>query len=135
MPRTLGPAEIDALLAGAAQFRSRLVVTATAVPGDRRWVTEGGDVLHAHAGDWWVVDGDKGWSVAEDVFAATYESVGGDRYRKTAAVTATQMDESFVIQTLEGSASGRAGDWLVRNPTGECWPIAADEFERRYTPT
>jgi hypothetical protein len=42
------------------------------------------------------------------------------------------MDEQFTLQTLEGLATGAPGDWLVRNPSGECWPVPADVFESRY---
>ena len=135
MRRTLTEADIARLLSAGRQYRSTAIVHATRVDEDSEWTSPGGDVLHADAGDWWVSDGGADrWSVSSPIFVATYENLGGDEYRKTALVTAVQIDESFAVQTLEGFASGEPGDWLVCNPAGECWPVQADVFTRRYTP-
>lgn len=40
-------------------------------------------------------------------------------YRKTATVKATQVHESFTVQTLEGKMSGVAGDYLCEGINGE----------------
>lgn len=132
MSRTLTSADIEHLLADAHSYRSRVIVRATKAPADSEWTTSHGDVLHASAGDWWVNDGDDRWSVAGDIFRDTYEHLDGDNYRKTAIVTAAVVDRAWAVQTLEGLATGRQGDWLVRNPSGECWPVTAEVFERRY---
>lgn len=132
MPQPLSPDKLDALLAGGKTYGSVLVVRAVQVTEDSSWTTEQGDELNAHAGDWWVIDGDDRWSVTAGVFAATYEPVGDEGFRKTATVTAVQLDEPFAVDTLEGVATGAPGDWLVRNQTGECWPVPAAVFARRY---
>jgi hypothetical protein len=132
MPKPLSPEKLDALLAGGKTYGSVLVVRAVQVTEDSSWTTEQGDELNARAGDWWVTDGDDRWSVTAGVFAATYEPVGDEGFRKTATVTAVQLDEPFAVDTLEGVATGAAGDWLVRNQTGECWPVPAAVFARRY---
>ena len=132
MPRTLDPDEVDALLAGARRYRSKIVVRAAPVGAETDWDTPHADSLRANGGDWWVTDGDSGWSVAADVFTRTYEHLDGDRYRKTAEVLAVQLMEPVLVRTLEGTATGQPGDWLVRNPGGECWPVTGTEFARRY---
>ncbi|RUP32995.1 MAG: hypothetical protein EKK51_07705 [Mycolicibacterium sp.] len=132
MPRTLSAAEIDELFATARQWRSRVLVRAMEVEHDTNWTTERGDILHANAGDWWVIDGDNRWSVAGSIFRETYQRIRGNQFRKTATVSAVPMSEAFTVRTLEGVASGGPGDWLVRNASGECWPVTGPEFERRY---
>jgi len=132
MPRTLGADEIVALLRDGHTYRSTVVVRAVHVAEESEWTTSHGDVLTAKAGDWWVIDGDDRWSVSDDVFAATYASAGGGRYRKSATVTAVPVAEAFAVRTLEGLAGGEPGDWLVRNPTGECWPVPNAVFTKRY---
>ncbi|BBZ65897.1 hypothetical protein MINS_13260 [Mycolicibacterium insubricum] len=131
-PRTLDPAEVGDLLADASSYRSRIVVRAEPISAEANWDTARADSMRANTGDWWVTDGDAGWSVAADVFAQTYEHVDGDRYRKTAPVHAVQLAETVLVQTLEGTATGQPGDWLVRNPGGECWPVTGADFARRY---
>ena len=132
MPQTLTAADIGRLMTEAHRYRSRVTVRAVEVFDDAEWTTPHGDVLHASAGDWWVMDGGDRWSVSGDIFRSTYRSLTGDRYRKTSTVTAVAMSDTFAVQTIEGVATGLPGDWLVCNPSGEYWPVAAEVFERRY---
>lgn len=132
MCAVLSASEIDRLLAGGRNYRSKVVVRAVRVTGSSEWTTARGDVLEAKPNDWWIIDGERRWSVAERIFADTYQNIGGDRYRKVALVTAVVVDRTFAVRTCEGVATGESGDWLVRNPSGECWPVTADVFERRY---
>lgn len=135
MPNTLSAYDIERLLDNAPSYRSRVVVEAFPVEEDGEWTTTAGNVLRTHAGDWWVVDGNDRWSVAAHIFEVTYEPVGDGKYRKyrkSAPVSAIPMREAFVVSTLEGEATGRPGDWLVRNASGECWPSPADTFNQRY---
>jgi hypothetical protein len=134
MTRALSSSDIDALLASAGTYRSTIVVSATRAAQELVWSTGRGDTLHASVGDMVVSDASTGdrWSVDADVFAATYTCVGGDQFRKTAVIHAAQVDEPFSVSTLEGTATGESGDWLVRNPTGECWPVTDTVFRGRY---
>jgi hypothetical protein len=43
-----------------------------------------------------------------------------------------QIDEPFVVVTLEGRAQGRAGDYLAQGPKGEAWPIPLANFEAKF---
>lgn len=135
MPRTLSAADIDELFTAAKRWRSRVAVRAIRVEHASDWTTSRGDVLHANAGDWWVIDGDDRWSVVDSIFRETYRRVDDDQFQKIAAVTAVPMSEAFTVATLEGPASGGPGDWLLRNASGECWPVTRAEFERRYEQT
>ncbi|WP_175616190.1 PGDYG domain-containing protein [Mycobacterium sp. GA-1841] len=133
MARLLNLEEIDELLDGAGRYRSTIIVGAVQIQQESDWTTARGDPLQMAAGDWWVTDdrGDR-WSVAADVFAQTYEQLPDGRYRKAAQVVATELTETVTVQTLEGLATAEPGDWLVRNPGGECWPVPAADFSRRY---
>ena len=53
-------------------------------------------------------------------------------YRKIATVYAKQMDESFEVETLEGTMKGKAGDYLCVGAEGERWPIKKEIFEKTY---
>ncbi len=132
MTATLTEQEIHHLLAEAREYRSNVVVRAEPVTEQQEWTTAHGDVLHADEGDWWVIDGEDRWSVAGPIFTDTYENVEGDMYRKVATINAVKIDRPFAVDTLEGIATGQPGDWLVRNPSGECWPVPAEVFARRY---
>ena len=134
MYRVLDQAEIARLLLDGRAYRAIAVAHATRVSEASTWTTPRGDSLVANAGDWWVMDGQQRRAVAGDVFALTYESVGGGLYRKLVTVKAVSVDTPFSLQTREGRASGAAGDWLVRNPTGESWPVAHADFVRLYEP-
>lgn len=134
MAQPLSADDVADRLAGAQTYASTVVVTAVRVTEDAQWTTARGDRLVAHAGDWWVSDGDDTWSVLDEVFAATYEPVDGEHFRKTATISAVRVDHPFAVRTLEGIATGESGDWLARNPSGECWPISADVFQKRYRP-
>lgn len=133
----LSHAEIERLLSGGGTYRSTAVVSATRSSEATSWTTARGDALRAAPGDMIVVDESSGdrWTVDADVFATTYTCVGGDRYRKTALVRAAQVASPFLVSTLEGTATGAAGDWLAQNTTGECWPIADAVFRTRYALT
>ena len=55
------------------------------------------------------------------------------RYRKKQiTVEAEQQDKDFVIDTLEGKMSGKAGDYLVIGVHGERYPVKRDIFEETY---
>lgn len=88
--------------------------------------------LQAQAGDYLVSDGASSWPVAKDVFEMTYTPTGNGSYVKTATVQAVQMDHDFVVETLEGTAAGKTGDFLVQGPKGEAWPIPRDTFFGTY---
>ena len=134
MTRALSSTDTDALLESAGTYRSTIVVSAMRAAQELEWTTAAGDTLRAAVGDMHFADDSSGdqWTVDSDVFAATYTHVGGNQYRKTAPISAVQMDEPFSVSTLEGTATGAAGDWLVRNQTGECWPITDAVFRSRY---
>lgn len=52
--------------------------------------------------------------------------------KRRIAITATRMTEPFVVQTLEGSIRGKAGDYLVTGIHGEQYPVDATIFEQSY---
>jgi serine/threonine protein kinase len=89
-------------------------------------------------GDWVIVGPDDDvYTCDAAVFAATYEPVRESNephtFRKVGRVLARQMPRAFLVQTLEGTEHGEAGDYLAQNPAaGEQWPIARDVFERMY---
>ena len=55
------------------------------------------------------------------------------KYRKRPLVIeARRMDRIFTVQTLEGTMTGREGDWLVRGIHGEEYPVAHEIFVKTY---
>lgn len=96
------------------------------------WYNHNGSPQSAAAGDWLCNDGRAIWTVASEVFAATYTASGKGRFRKTFPVRAVQLDCDCVIETLEGDALAGAGDFLVMNRSGECWPVREKNFVERY---
>jgi hypothetical protein len=55
-------------------------------------------------------------------------------YRKTATMRAVQVPEEFQVVTLEGTMTGRPGDYLVVGVQGERYPCAADVLAASYVP-
>lgn len=54
--------------------------------------------------------------------------------RYTAPAWAIKMDAAFTVETLEGTMTGAAGDYLVAGAWGDAWPVRADIFEATYVP-
>ena len=116
------------------QFRRTGTVRAEQRPEPWSWMTQSGETLHAHAGDWTVRegDGDDPWSVRDDIFRARYDHIDGDRWRRHGFVDARPARTGEVIETLEGPVTAAEGDWVVRGERGDQWPVPADDFARRY---
>lgn len=77
--------------------------------------------MAAGPGDWAVrePDGDRWWSVRDDMFRAGHEHVEGSLWRKrTGFVRARQTHDSVIIDTLEGRALAAAAIGWCRAPTG-----------------
>jgi hypothetical protein len=100
------------------------------------WTTEGGDRMQAAAGDWRVTSPEgRQWSVAPDVFAATYAPLGQGRFRRTGTVAARPAQRDQQVTTLEGKSHAGGNDWLVVGPAGEMWVVPDDQFRTTYVPT
>lgn len=97
------------------------------------WRAPTGDVMNAQAGDWAVTDesGDER-SVAAEVFPSTHRQVGPGRYQRSGTVLARQATEREVIETLEGDAVANEGDWILKGPQGEQWPVPDRQFRDSY---
>lgn len=100
-----------------------------------------GGAFHGVPGDWKVTygtnpDGTPNQAVvAADVFAATYEHVTGDQYRKKpVTVEAARLAEALDIVTTEGPSHGAPGDWILIDAKGHCWFNDDAGFRRRYEP-
>lgn len=98
------------------------------------WTTRSGDTVSAGAGDWEVRESEGGdaWSVRDDLFRARYDHIDGNRWRRHGQVTARPAQPGEVVETLEGRVTAVDGDWIVRGEQGEQWPVAAEEFAKRY---
>jgi hypothetical protein len=54
-------------------------------------------------------------------------------YRKRPLVIwAKKMREPFEVVTLEGTMSGKAGDYLIKGVEGEEYPCDAEIFKKTY---
>lgn len=102
-------------------------------------------VQHLKPGDFLIIDpgNDKVttgcWGCERSTFIATYtpvpDTVGF--YRKTARVRAVQMDEPFIVQSLDSeiAETGHPGDWLVENIRDDVrdrYLIEKSKFEAIY---
>ncbi len=52
--------------------------------------------------------------------------------QKTEPTQVVQMDEPFVVNTKEGPADGKAGDFLAKGVEGEMWPIDKEIFDKTH---
>ena len=96
------------------------------------WTSPSGQTMQAGAGDW-AVRGANGqtWSVRDDIFRSTHE-FDGTHWHRTGSAQARKANAGEVIQTLEGPLTAQAGDWVVRGPAGEQWPVRPDVFRQQY---
>ena len=59
-------------------------------------------------------------------------TLGFRLYHKCVTFLARRMPEAFAVYTLDGVQRGAAGDYVIMNLSGECWPIHARLFEQTY---
>jgi hypothetical protein len=53
--------------------------------------------------------------------------------KKRNVVVMTKQDTSFQVETREGLATGKAGDYVAHDPiSGDIWPVAADYVAHHY---
>lgn len=52
--------------------------------------------------------------------------------KKPVCIHAVHMTEPFVVETLEGTMQGNAGDWLIEGVNGELYPCKPDIFAKTY---
>ena len=52
--------------------------------------------------------------------------------KKPVTVLAVQINEDFIVDTLEGAIKGHTGDYLIEGVRGERYPIRKDIFEETY---
>ena len=117
----------------AVRFKRLGSVAAEQLCESRRWTTIAGDVLEGNAGDWLVTsDDDSQWTIRDAEFQRSYERGPGGTWIRVGSVLAWPATDGEVVDTLEGRATARGGDWIVQGPGGERWPVPADRFERTY---
>lgn len=52
--------------------------------------------------------------------------------KKPIAVKCIQIDEPFMVETMEGTMQGKKGDWLMVGVNGEMYPIDNSIFKKTY---
>lgn len=57
---------------------------------------------------------------------------GFKEYRKMRTIKAVQIGTAFVVDTLEGTFEGKAGDWLAEGIEGERYIIDDAIFRTTY---
>jgi len=60
------------------------------------------------------------------------EFEGFKKYRKKTLIRAKQMHKDFMVKTLEGNMSAKAGDYLAIGIEGELYPIQKEIFVKTY---
>src|SRR5262245_44088345 len=59
-------------------------------------------------------------------------ALGFRLFHKRVTFLARHMPEAFAVYTPDGVQQGAAGDYVILNLSGECWPIPARLFEETY---
>ncbi len=54
--------------------------------------------------------------------------------KKPLLVFASQMDDEFEVETMEGTMRGKPGDWLICGVKGEYYPCSDEVFQATYEP-
>lgn len=52
--------------------------------------------------------------------------------KKPIPIRCVQIDEPFEVETLEGTLSAKAGDWLMIGIHGEMYAIDQEIFQKTY---
>lgn len=52
--------------------------------------------------------------------------------KKPIRIKCIQIDEPFVVETMEGLMKGKKGDWLIIGVNGELYPIDNEIFQKTY---
>ena len=52
--------------------------------------------------------------------------------KKPIPIKCIQMDEPFMVETLEGTMKGKKGDWLMVGVNGEMYPCDQAIFDKSY---
>ena len=52
--------------------------------------------------------------------------------KKTIAIKCIQIDEPFMVETIEGTMNGKKGDWLMVGVNGEMYPCDQAIFTKTY---
>lgn len=58
----------------------------------------------------------------------------GEKYKKHAPSYAVQMDKDFTVNTIEGPAEAKEGDFLLKGEEGDMWPVDQEIFRKTYRP-
>ena len=52
--------------------------------------------------------------------------------KKPIAIKCIQIDEPFMVETIEGTMNGKKGDWLMVGVNGEMYPCDQGIFKKTY---
>ena len=85
-------------------------------------------------GDWIVNNADEIYTIDNESFASTYESIGPGLYRKTTLIYAERATEAGSVETREGRSHYVPGDYLVSNNAdgSDAYCVSPDKFEKMY---
>lgn len=52
--------------------------------------------------------------------------------KRPIAIRCIQIDEPFMVETMEGELKGKKGDWLMVGINGEMYPCDDEIFKKTY---
>ena len=58
----------------------------------------------------------------------------GDKFVKTDVTHAIKIDKPFTVETIEGEAEAKEGDFLCKGTEGDMWPVDQEIFAKTYKP-
>ena len=73
-------------------------------------------------------------ALAPNSLPTDLHAMGFRLYHRRVTFLARRMPEAFAVYTPDGMQQGAAGDYVILNLSGECWPIRAGLFEQTYGP-
>ncbi len=89
---------------------------------------------HCKGGDWLVNNNGDVYTVSNDIFIKTYQTIEPGRYIKITPIWAEEVTEEGSIETREGRSHYKAGDYLVSNNEdgSDAYCIEASRFKDTY---
>ena len=86
------------------------------------------------SGDWLVNNDGDFYTIRDDVFASTYKEVAPVQFVKTTLVWACKAPDAGQVETNEGIAKYKRGDyWVANNLDGyDAYAVTKAKFEEMY---
>lgn len=109
------------------------VVHAVRLETEWPWLTDSGEEMTAHPGDWMVTreDGSES-SITDTALRASHRHLADDLWERVGRHKAGPAVKGEAVESTEGPSIAREGDWVLRDDAGNQWLVAGDKFPQLY---